>query len=53
LLQFAMTNYLGKRLLQLGLDEIRNAKDEKEAREIRDRIERELAILKASEGTLR
>ncbi len=48
LLQFALTNYLGRKLLARGIEEIKRAHDEREARQIRERIERELEILRAS-----
>ena len=48
LLQFALTDWLGKTLVRRGLEEIREAKTEREAREIRERIERELTILNRS-----
>jgi hypothetical protein len=49
LLQFAFTNWLAQTVVRRGLEELKEAKSEKEAREIRERIDRELAILKASD----
>jgi hypothetical protein len=51
LLQFALTNWLGQTLVRRGLEEINEAQTEKEKQEIRDRIDRELLILKANEGS--
>jgi hypothetical protein len=49
LLQFALTNWLGQTLVRRGLEEIKEARTEKEKQEIRDRIDRELLILRANE----
>ena len=49
LLQFAFTNWLGQTLVRRGLEELKEAKTEREAREIRERIDRELSILKGGE----
>jgi hypothetical protein len=49
LLQFAFTNWLAQTVLRRGLEELKEAKSERDAREIRERIDRELAILKASD----
>jgi hypothetical protein len=45
LLQFALVNWIGKAIVMKGLEDLRNAKTEREMREIRDRIDRELAAL--------
>lgn len=45
MLQFAMTNWLSQNLLKKALDDVRNARTEKEVQEIRERIDRELAAL--------
>ena len=52
LLQFALTNWLGQTLVRRGLEEINEARTEQEKQEIRDRIDRELLILKANEDKL-
>jgi hypothetical protein len=44
-LQFAVTNALGQALIRKALDDIKNAKDEREVEEIRQRIDQELAAL--------
>jgi hypothetical protein len=49
LLQFAFTNWLAQTVVRRGLEELKEAKSEKDAKEIRERIDRELAILKASD----
>jgi hypothetical protein len=49
LLQFALTNWLGQTLVRRGLEEINEARTESEKQAIRDRIDRELLILKANE----
>jgi hypothetical protein len=49
MLQFAMTNWLGQSLLKKALDDVRNARTEKEVQEIRERIDRELAALRGAE----
>jgi len=41
-----VTNWLGQTLLKKAFEQLRNAKDEREAQEIRDRINRELAALR-------
>jgi glucose/arabinose dehydrogenase len=46
LLQFALTNWLGQQVIKRALEDIRNARTEREVQEIRQRIERELAALK-------
>jgi hypothetical protein len=48
MLQFALTNWLGQSLLKKALDDVRNAKTEKEVQEIRERIDRELAALRGA-----
>jgi hypothetical protein len=50
ILQFSFTNWLGQMLLRRGMEELREAKTEKEAREIRERIDRELRALRSYEG---
>jgi hypothetical protein len=47
-LQFAVTNWLGQTLIRRAIEELREAKSEQEVREIRDRINRELAALRVS-----
>ena len=42
----AVTNWLGQTLLKKAFEELRNAKNESEAQEIRDRINRELSALR-------
>jgi hypothetical protein len=49
MLQFAMTNWLGQSLLKKALDDVRNARTEKEVQEIRERIDRELAALRGAD----
>jgi hypothetical protein len=46
MLQFALTNWAGQALIKKALNDISNARDEREIREIRARIDRELAALK-------
>lgn len=46
MLQFAVTNWLGKTLIQKALDDVSHAKDEHEIQQIRERINRELEALK-------
>jgi len=46
MLTVAVTNYLGQALLKKAFEKLRNAKDEREAQEIRDRINSELAALR-------
>lgn len=46
LLQFALTNWLGQQVIKRAIEDIRNARTEREVQEIRARIERELAALK-------
>jgi hypothetical protein len=45
-LQFAFTNWLGQSLVKKAIEDLRNAKDEKEVEAIRQRIELELAALR-------
>jgi hypothetical protein len=49
MLQCAMTNWLGQSLLKKALDDVRNARTEKEVQEIRERIDRELAALRGAD----
>jgi len=44
-LQFAITNWAAQQIIKKGLQEIRQARTEREIRAIRDRINRELAAL--------
>jgi hypothetical protein len=44
-LQFALTNYIGQSLIRKALEELKEAKDEREIQAIRDRIDRELDAL--------
>jgi hypothetical protein len=48
ILQMALVNWVGKALISKGLAEIANAKSQREIEEIRARIDRELAALRAS-----
>jgi hypothetical protein len=50
LLQGAIVNWLGQALIKRALNDISNAHSEKELQEIRDRIDRELAMLKKGGG---
>lgn len=45
-LEFALTNWLSQSLIKRAFEDLQKAKDEQEIREIRDRIERELAALR-------
>jgi hypothetical protein len=45
-----LVNYFGQKLVRKGIEEIRNAKDEKEIAEIRARIDKELAALRTGGG---
>jgi hypothetical protein len=47
ILQFAIVNWLGQAIIMKGLEEIRKARSEREIAEIRARIDRELAALRA------
>jgi hypothetical protein len=51
MLQFAMTNWLGQSLIKKALDDVRNARTEKEIQEIRERIDRELAALRGADSS--
>lgn len=44
-LQFALTNWLGQSLIRRALDQLKEARTDREALEIRERIERELTAL--------
>jgi len=46
MLQFALVNALGQALIKKALEEIRNARTEREIQTIRERIDRELAALR-------
>ena len=46
MLQIALTNWVGKALVMKGIEEIRNARNQREIDEIRARIDRELAALR-------
>ncbi len=48
-LEFAFTNWLSQSLIKRAFEEMKNAKDEREVEQIRARIERELAALRAAE----
>lgn len=48
-LTIALTNWMAQTLVKWAFQDLQEAKDEREVQEIRDRIERELAALKASE----
>ncbi len=50
MLQFAVTNWVGQMLVRKALEEIRNARDEREIQQIRERIDRELAALTGRGG---
>ena len=47
MLEFAIVNWLGQAIIKKGLEELRNARTEREIAEIRARIDRELAALKS------
>ena len=49
MLQFAIVNWLGHELAKKAYDRLRTAYDERQIREIRERIEAELAALRAKE----
>lgn len=51
LLQFAIVNWLGKAFVTKVVEDLRNANSEREIQEIRDRIDRELAAIKAKGGS--
>lgn len=48
MLQFALTNWLGKALINRALEDLQHARTEREIREIRERINAELEALKAA-----
>jgi hypothetical protein len=48
-LTIALTNWMAQTLVKWAYQELQEAKDEREVQEIRDRIERELAALRAAE----
>ena len=50
LLQFALVNWLGQAFVKKIVQDIQNARSESELREIRQRIDRELAALKGRQG---
>ena len=50
MLQFAIVNWLGHELAKKAYDKLRTAYDERQIREIRERIEAELAALRAKSG---
>jgi hypothetical protein len=45
-LQFALTNWLGQTFVKKAIEDLQNAKDEREVDDIRARIERELTALR-------
>jgi len=47
-LEFALTNWLGQTLVKRAFADLQKARTEREIQEIRDRIERELALLKGA-----
>jgi hypothetical protein len=48
-LTIALTNWMAQTLIKWAFQDLQEAKDEREVQEIRDRIERELAALRAAE----
>jgi hypothetical protein len=46
LLQFALTNWLAQQAIKRAIEDIKNARSEREVQEIRARIDRELAALR-------
>jgi len=50
LLQWSMVNLVGQALLRKAFEELKNARTEAEAREIRARIDRELELLRRAGG---
>ena len=50
LLQFALTNWLAQQAIKRAIEDIKNAKTEREVQEIRARIDRELAALRGGGG---
>lgn len=47
-LEFALTNWLAQTLVKRAFEDLQRARDEREVQEIRDRIERELAVIKGA-----
>ena len=47
-LEFALTNWLAQTLVKRAFEDLQRARDEREIQEIRDRIERELAVIKGA-----
>lgn len=47
-LEFALTNWLGQTLVKRAFADLQKARTEREIQDIRDRIERELALLKGA-----
>lgn len=47
-LEFALTNWVGQALVKKAFQELQSAKTEREIQDIRDRIERELALIKGA-----
>jgi len=50
-LQFAFTNWLAQTLVKKAVEDLRNASSEREVQEIRNRIDRELAVLRPPAGS--
>ena len=50
-LQFAFTNWLGQSLVKNAIEDLKNAKSEREVQEIRERIDRELSALRPRAGS--
>jgi len=50
MLQFALVNWLGQAFVKRIVNDLRNARSEREIQEIRDRIDRELAALRGRRG---
>jgi hypothetical protein len=46
LLQFAVTNWLGQQIIKRAIEDLKNARTDREVQEIRARIDRELAALR-------
>lgn len=49
-LEFAFTNWLGQTLIRKAMDELKEARSEHEIQAIRDRIERELEMIRGAEA---
>jgi hypothetical protein len=47
-LEFALTNWLAQSLVKRAFEDLQRARDEREVQEIRDRIERELSVIKGA-----